>query len=344
MYRYIIVDDEPVIRQGVRLKIKKTGLPLEFCGEAGNGEEALAIIGSVDPEIVVMDMKMPIMDGRALLGELKKLYADKKIVVMSGYSDYEYMRDAINAQAVDYILKPLSSEEIGKALLHVIEALDRDRASTRIVPWADLSKLVQCVKSGNALEALDLLGGFFDMLAQTPSMDGARFNENCGSLLQMAADAVSHEPHGQCEAGIIMLADAGIDETREFVSRKLIEICRIATRARSNTSEAIIDSVRGYVFDNYSRTISLERISIAFSISPNYFCNLFKKVTGQNFIDFVNSVRVGKAKEMLLNTDMKVYEIAGALGFSNPKYFLRVFKKFTDRTPGEIRNSGRPGS
>jgi len=125
-YNYIIVDDEQLIRRGIRNKIDSFAeeLKLHCAGEASNGREAIALIKACDPHIIVTDMRMPGVDGKVLLSLLKQQYADKKIIVISGYKDYEYMQGAIEAQVTGYLLKPFSREEVRSVMEKAITAID----------------------------------------------------------------------------------------------------------------------------------------------------------------------------------------------------------------------------
>ncbi|GGO01746.1 response regulator transcription factor [Saccharibacillus kuerlensis] len=129
MYSYIIVDDEALIRQGLRKKIESTATELVFAGEADNGEDALELIERLHPQLIFTDMRMPVMDGKSLLRILHRDYPEKKIIVVSGYSDFEYMQEAISAKVVHYLLKPFSREEIRVAAEKAILAIDLEQSA-----------------------------------------------------------------------------------------------------------------------------------------------------------------------------------------------------------------------
>ena len=112
MYRYIIIDDEPLTRKGTIEKLSPLSDVLQCIGEAENGEYGLALIEELHPDLVITDMKMPVMDGLSLLPVMAERYPDISLIVISGYQDFEYMRQAIHANAADYILKPFSGQEI----------------------------------------------------------------------------------------------------------------------------------------------------------------------------------------------------------------------------------------
>ena len=106
MYRLLIVDDETQIREGLKRMLNWKEYGIEVCAEAGNGEQALALIEQLEPHIVLTDIKMPVMNGLELLFELKKMDLDTKAVVLSGYEDFSLVRKAMKYGAVDYLLKP----------------------------------------------------------------------------------------------------------------------------------------------------------------------------------------------------------------------------------------------
>jgi len=131
VYTYIVVDDEALLRRGMLKKISASGFgeQLTLLGEASNGEDGLKLIRSTDPDIIITDMKMPTTDGKWLLQAIQQDYPDKKIIVVSGYSDFEYMKEAISAKVVGYLLKPFNREEIRETLTKAIVLLEDERSA-----------------------------------------------------------------------------------------------------------------------------------------------------------------------------------------------------------------------
>ena len=127
MFKVLIIDDEPWARK----VIKKLGhweeLGLEIIDEASDGIEGLEKIESLRPDIVITDMRMPGIDGSALLKRVNDHYSDMMIIAMSGYNDFIYLKQAIKASAVDYLLKPVSPDELNGALVKSIKVLNQKR-------------------------------------------------------------------------------------------------------------------------------------------------------------------------------------------------------------------------
>lgn len=96
-----------------------------------------------------------------------------------------------------------------------------------------------------------------------------------------------------------------------------------------------------YIEKNYQEDINLNKISNYVSLSKNYFCNIFKKETGITIWDYLIRIRMEEAKKMLLETEQKTYEISELVGYDDPSYFGRLFKKYTGFTPIEFRDSSR---
>ncbi|MFD2328629.1 response regulator [Cohnella sp. GCM10020058] len=123
-YNVLIVDDEPWSREIVKDLADWEGLGLAVVGEAEDGAEGLRRIGELAPDIVVTDMRMPGLSGTELLNELGARFPAAKIVVMSGYDDFAYLKQAIRSKAVDYLLKPLDPAELNAALASCVRELD----------------------------------------------------------------------------------------------------------------------------------------------------------------------------------------------------------------------------
>ena len=102
--RIVLVDDHALVRQGFR-RILEDDPELQIVGEAGNGLDAVALVKRTDPDVVVMDMAMPEMNGLHATMELVKQRPGTKVLILSMYSDEQYVRNALDAGARGYILK-----------------------------------------------------------------------------------------------------------------------------------------------------------------------------------------------------------------------------------------------
>jgi two-component system, response regulator YesN len=112
MMKVIIVDDEIQIRKGLRLKVDWEEEGYQIAGEASNGQEALELLQTMDIDVVITDMRMPIMDGIELAKRCHQTFPNVKVIVLSGYSDFEYVRGSLKEGVKDYLLKPVAPDEL----------------------------------------------------------------------------------------------------------------------------------------------------------------------------------------------------------------------------------------
>ena len=127
------------------------------------------------------------------------------------------------------------------------------------------------------------------------------------------------------------------DKLRKWYLDKLTEACHDVKSRKENRSNGIIDRAKEFIMHNYQKDISLDDVSREVDISPYYFSKLFKEATGDNFIEYLTNLRIDKAKELLDNTDLSMKEICVQVGYANPNYFSRIFKKQVGVTPTEYK-------
>ena len=119
MYRLLLVDDEEIERKGMAELIPWNEYDVELIGTAQNGQEGLVLINAYRPDIVITDVKMPVMDGIEMIEKAQKMYRDISYIVLSGYGEYEYTSRAMEEGVKHYILKPSDEMKIAKVLQDV---------------------------------------------------------------------------------------------------------------------------------------------------------------------------------------------------------------------------------
>ena len=132
MYKLLIVDDEPVIRHGIHYAIEWIEHDVEVIGEAENSEDALMMMKLYSPDITICDIRMPGESGLTLCHLAKQQYPQMHFILISGYSDQDYLLDAIRNQAKDYLLKPIDMKKLQEAVLKACrEISDRREAQNK---------------------------------------------------------------------------------------------------------------------------------------------------------------------------------------------------------------------
>jgi len=131
MFKVFVVEDEPFILKTIKQMIGNANLNFEIVGDAYNGEVALPLIRDSRPDIVFTDIKMPVMDGLALIQNLRESNPDIVTVVISGFQEFDYARQSLQLGVYDYLLKPLSSQALENLLKRIHAQLKAKEKESR---------------------------------------------------------------------------------------------------------------------------------------------------------------------------------------------------------------------
>jgi two-component system response regulator YesN len=115
MLKVLLVDDEPYVLEGLKVMVDWAAHGFSRLFEASNGEDALEIVKLSNPDLIITDIKMPVMDGLEFIRlSVERLRSTAKFVILSGYDDFSYAKKAMLYNVSDYLLKPLDSDELNK--------------------------------------------------------------------------------------------------------------------------------------------------------------------------------------------------------------------------------------
>jgi two-component system response regulator YesN len=533
MYKVLLVDDEMLARVGIKVIIPWEQYGFEIVAEAENGQKALEIYDQIKPDVILTDIKMPVMNGIDLIKTLKQLDKNFKFFVLSAYEEVSYLKEMLRLGAEDYFQKlEMNPQNLIQILEKIKLKLDLDRKETiarednerqihssrmamkekflkdLVLGWihdereideklkflnlklsqkqfmcfvlhidnpeiyykykgndihllnfsvvniveeilnhfqwayifsmtpkefvivysppvvisklqqqekmmqltdrvkvtlkkflgtsvtigvsnihAQYKSLSQCYREaqqaiqsnfhsehgstilyqipkedsgegeandGMSFELLDELRHFNEALIEYDVEKARRLFDNMDRLAQ-GSNLSKDMAKGICTALIVMLKPTFAElwnndpyEQIEHFSLKIEYIKWIRDLKESLMpllSEDLDDTrlirkAKKYIREHYQGVVSLEIVAEQLTITANYLSLLFKKQTGQNFIEYVTQVRMDKAKELLKTNRLKNSEIAQMVGYDNEFYFSRVFKKSTGITPQDYKNSG----
>lgn len=247
IYKVIVAEDETLILNSIIKNITALGIGFQVVGASEDGKTALELIEKHNPDVLVTDIRMPVMDGLELLKTVSVKYPGIRKIVISGYDDFKYAQQAIKYEATDYLLKPLKKDELLEAFNKIRISLDSER---------------------NALKQ-NLL----------------RLKEN-----------------------------------------------------HSYTSEEIARIVENYIKENYTKDINFDLISQNFNFNSSYLSKIFTRHIGENPSKYLISLRINKAKHLLMsNREMPIREIGELVGYANQFYFSRIFKSVVGKSPASYR-------
>lgn len=135
MFKVFIVDDEPFIIEGLYDIVDWAELGMEIVGQAGNGAEALEALKQVPADILVTDISMPKMNGLNLIRHVREFQPEIKVIILSGYNEFDYLKEGMTLGIENYLLKPINLEEFKATLTTVVEKLNASKS-----PFANLSE------------------------------------------------------------------------------------------------------------------------------------------------------------------------------------------------------------
>lgn len=355
MYRILICEDEALERQVLRHLLENSNLPVTVAGEAASGKEAVTLVETLQPEIVLMDIKMPGLDGLQATRLIKEKHPQVEIIIVTAYGDFSYSRQAIKYHVADYLLKPVQPGELYDTIKEVLARLEQrtsfqagalehvplkpDRigeiAGQLLLGRLEQARqacrnLVEEFLSRNPGAKPNLLAAFaFEILViTTQQLSGAGLREDAGET-------------GEKLAGEIKSITTAGDMTR-WCDKMLEQFSLALKRQQHRSDQAVIEQAKRYIRDNYTRDITLTRVASEVHLSPAYLSRIFKQKTGTCFSEYLTRYRLEQAKKLLLNTDKTIDEIAYAVGYGNNSYFTAVFRKFEHQTPSEFRAREKP--
>ncbi|MCR2804425.1 response regulator [Paenibacillus soyae] len=134
MYKVIVADDEPTIRQGLLKIVDWEALGFHVVGDVSNGIKTVALHQELSPELIVIDIRMPRMDGLQAIREIRKTDGDCQFLILSGYADFAYAKQAIEMNVSGYVLKPIDQEELTQELLRIRAKLDQQSGRAK---WSE---------------------------------------------------------------------------------------------------------------------------------------------------------------------------------------------------------------
>lgn len=495
--RVLIVDDEVLVRIGIRHSVDWESCNFVIVGEASDGIECLRLIQQLQPDVIILDINMPNMDGIEVLKRIKEIGFSVKVIILTCYNELEYARKAMKYGASDYVLKTTINEDgllnalndlvfddnekdirgdivnqqemikgilqglmtdtdkliirpnnlfcIGIKVLEIQEVKERYIGKKEDFFEVSLSSLIRQVLTGieesiivqvgtdmvcvylsfslnrSSSECFIRIRQIAERLSWTLqqymalnirigvskihySFDDIKksYNETCQAILEgifkpekkvfyyeenennkfenekkelekELKKFVLDRRYGECLERIqeyykVMQSLKGDTlQTSLFFLEELVYLIDNVENEVSHSTDNLFpgdtfDKIRRFVDDkikshiktsdnylinkaicylkeHYKEQISLGRLAEYMELSESYISRLFNKETGINISSYIGSLRITEAKNLLKNTNMKIYEIASATGYSSTTVFHIAFKKSEGITPAEYRNT-----
>ncbi|SKA98768.1 two-component system, response regulator YesN [Caloramator quimbayensis] len=412
MYKILVADDEKYDRDAI-INILKNDFNDDFdVSQAKNGREAIEITEIEKPDIIIMDIKMPGIDGLKAIAEIKKFHQNAYFIILSAYDYFDFALEAMKLNVKDYILKPFSKKELIDKIQKGIEFINIERMKRK-------KQIEEQEKIYNLLPVLEnelsysIIINMVDLIDYQIYMDylNMNFNNACCIIVDIKKDNNSDnikikvvdflkEFIGRKYKNIVSyrftkeivffisfddkkvfsnreimgnLTESIISEIRkvfnisvkigngsiyngihnmyksyreaceslEYIDSDDLKLNRYEALEKQHNADSkkiiLFKEVEKYIVENLKEDIDMEKTAKRFNISSSYFSRIFKDVLGYNFSDYINMIRIKKSKELLKEGILTIKEICYEVGYSDPNYFSKVFKKYEGVTPSEYK-------
>jgi two-component system response regulator YesN len=344
MIKAFIVDDEKWVRKGLLLTIPWQDYNIEIIGEANDGEEALRFMQHNEIQLLFTDLTMPNLSGFELMRRARKQFPQMAIVILTCHQDFDYIQEALRLGAIDYIVKTqLEIEKIDEVMSRIIGRIT-ERSTADLVPKPDIrmrrQKLEQLAERMGKLfwlfdqnefeqmiadlEGLTLSNGQLRELFHNVSIQWNRIHHLAPCIQKLWLQVESFTYWYKWEQWLL--------EIRSVFSRQI-------TLNLNCSHEITICLLKAldYIESHISSDLKQSQIVKEINMSRGYFSECFKDFVGINFVDYVKSVRINKAKALLRENREPIYLVAEKTGFQDVKYFSKVFKEVVGVLPSVYR-------
>ncbi len=354
MYRLIIADDEEITRNGLVKTIDWQSLGFEVAGQFDDGKETLEYLKDHAVDVVFTDVQMCEISGLEVAKWVFQNLPGTKVIMLSGYREFAYVKEAMTYGVCDYILKPLNPMEIREVFSNLRILLDKQTETVQSIatlPFAysrqkecqpaleSGAQLLKAVAGGETEAVYNRHEEWYSVLMSTPSeyvpfLVSHLFEELYAHLDKLG---VHLEPSLQKDQIYRQISDQ--KETGLFAAtgRILIELASTLSKKKSPSFDALAARAKRYVEEHLAENFTVEDIASSVFLSSSYFSREFKKSTGESVLDYVIHRRMERAVQLIQENRLGLSAICRAVGYTDPKYFQRSFKKYTGYTVKEYR-------
>lgn len=338
MYKAIVVDDEQIIRKGISSFIGSCDTGFEIAGVFSDGNEAISFLDTHSVELVISDIKMVHVSGIELAQYIYENMPHTRVILLSGYTEFEYAQAAIRYNVKEYITKPTNFSELKRVLLKLRDEISAEQNSHINTFFDTVKQIYAALLSEDTDEAKTL----FKQLLDSYTHDNECLGQYAFNIFQTIFDHMYANLKIQFTSD---LPDFGklpsmesSDEIYNFSNELLGGIINQINTRDKKTDDIVINKLIQFVNENFSENISLQDAADKVFFAPAYCSRFFRKHTGEKFSNYLLRVRMEHAA-VLLGENKNITEISKECGYRSSGYFTRVFKEYYNCTPSEyIRN------
>jgi len=354
LFKLVIVDDEERIRTGLKKFMNWNSLGFDCVADFEDGAEAIEYLRNHEADVVLTDIRMAQVSGIEIARYVHEQKLRTKVVINSGYAQFEYAKRAIEYKVEHYLIKPTDIEETKKVFLLIRNTLHSERDSgvsdsgkqSGHMQEEDLHAnikrygpiIVEWMKENKVAQVAERYDDFLNEIIRGKSKMLHLFAIDLFIEIETAFNAAGIDLYkltgGQFDYRKLSSKRGPVD-IRRIGNQLLMETVACLAGGASGSTSMILGKAQAYIEANYHRDISLEDVANAVFVTPSYFSRFYKQQTGETFIEYLTRLRLGKAVELLKQRKHKIYEISEIVGYKSSKYFNRQFKQALGCTPKE---------
>jgi two-component system response regulator YesN len=345
MLRVLLVDDNIKAIEGLRRHIPWQETDCICLGTALNGQEALDLCRQLPPDIVITDVRMPMMDGLELCRRLREEFTGIHLIVLSAYDEFDYARNALAFGVENYILKPIDEQkiqELAKILRRIADtAQNYSSALASYYNSSIVSELGSAILGGSAEEIQRLVRAALS--SQPADAQSARdvATHLLAALFQQAANIGLPgriAGHSLVESLTELQAIHSSQAMIAYVSQSYLAVFSVLKAHQNQNFRKTVEAVKAFIENHYSDPeITTYSIARQFHISQSYLCHIYKSIEKNSINNVITQLRIERAAGLLHTGDLSINEISRMVGYSDAHYFTRVFKKIKGLSPSDFK-------
>ena len=314
-------------------------LDFEIAKVVSNGKEALEAIEQEQYDLILTDISMPIITGLEFAKAIRQKKDTTRIIFMSAYQDFSYAKKAIKVGALDYLTKPVKEMELYKVLEQVRLELQKQYVQEDYFKMEELHAFYEALLSGSN-KITDVIKKLKETTSEVVDEEEKRviLKQVLSTIWLMLCQDFSWITGFKNFRFEFIGEDTWIET--DFYLSQIEEVMRVFVL---NKLDAVLNHVCHIVVENMDKKNVFDIVAEEMQLSKDHIGKLFKRRVNWTFNEYLTFMKVEYAKNLIVSSNLRVYEISERLGYESTDYFTKVFKSRTGVTPLKFK-TGCSGS
>lgn len=334
MFKVLLADEESIENEALKVIIEEKIKNILIVGTTSIGDNVIKMDQEFHPELIFLGVMMQGTPGLDIAEKLKKENKNQIIIMISSSDKFEFIQRALRLKVEDYLLKPIRPDEVIQLLEYYI---DYDR---KCKMEQQKNAIAESFHNCNYAYMNDLLQKVSSILEELSLEEASSFVEDILKEMNQKKLETEGEESIQIEQPWLNCKDQ--KELHQVLLRSAEYFIQgMPYKIKSSVQGNSLKFALNYIEKNFKNNIMLQDVANELNFSNAYLSKRFKKDLGTNFNKYLTQRRIDEAKRMLIQTKMSINDIAFDIGYNEPNYFCKVFKKNEGITPTEYREKNK---